>query len=76
MKPDQFCFWLQGLFELTDVTELDEKQTKCIKDHLKLVFVHSIDPELNKISSVPSEVLDHVHNGGRLFPMPDDKMRC
>lgn len=76
MKPDQFCFWLQGLFELTDVTELDEKQTKCIKDHLKLVFLHSIDPELNESSKVPPSVLDNVHNGGQIFPVQDDRLRC
>ena len=76
MKPDQFCFWLQGLFELGDVRELDVKQTQCIKDHLNLVFVHSIDPSLNETSPVPTEVLNAIHSGNR-WPNHDNELaRC
>ena len=39
MQPDQFCFWLQGLFELCpDLTNLTEAQVKMIRDHLNYVF--------------------------------------
>ena len=44
MKSRDFAYWLQGLFELSDVTQLDERQTALIKAHLHMVFIHEIDP--------------------------------
>lgn len=38
MQELNFCYWLQGYFELTDSKELDSNQVDIIKDHLKLVF--------------------------------------
>lgn len=38
MNERDFCYWLQGLFELQDPDFLNEKTTKIIKDHLALVF--------------------------------------
>lgn len=58
MTGRDFCYWLQGLFELAEPTTLNENQTKAIRAHLALVFKHEIDPsaggpehqaELNKI---------------------------
>lgn len=40
MKPEEFCYWLQGVFEMTDVQEFDEKQTATLKKHLDMVFEH------------------------------------
>lgn len=40
MTPENFCFWLQGMFELTDQRQLDEKQTRVVREHLALVFEH------------------------------------
>ena len=61
VKADQFCYWLQGLFELAEPTELNEAQTDLIKRHLAMAFLHDIDKrpsveeqgELNKIHSSP-----------------------
>jgi len=44
MTSRDFCFWLQGLLELGEVTELTPKQVEILKNHLSLVFVHEIDP--------------------------------
>lgn len=33
-----FCYWLQGFFELTNTETLTKEQVKIIKDHLALVF--------------------------------------
>lgn len=44
MTSENFVFWLQGLFELGDPKELNEKQTELIRRHLALVFIHEIDP--------------------------------
>lgn len=43
MTPEQFCYWLQGYLEITDVLEtrpagLTEKQRQVVCDHLNLVF--------------------------------------
>lgn len=38
MTEQNFCYWLQGLFEMGNPTHLDERQTQIIKDHLQLVF--------------------------------------
>lgn len=54
MKSRDFCYWLQGFFELNaaDVRqnqsspELTNKQVEVIRNHLNLVFAHEIDPEM------------------------------
>lgn len=59
MKAVEFCYWLQGNFEVANVKSFDEAQTDQIRKHLALVFKHEIDPsypakqqeELNKIHS-------------------------
>lgn len=43
MTTRDFCYWLQGMFELTGVTSLDPRQVQTIRNHLDLVFVHDID---------------------------------
>jgi hypothetical protein len=77
MKSVEFCYWLQGLFEVAEPTALNEKQTDLIKRHLNLVFVHEIDP------SYPAEQqdkLNDVHSGEKLKlggKTPDGRiMRC
>ncbi len=44
MKSVEFCYWLQGLFELAKPTELNAEQTELVRRHLSMVFVHEIDP--------------------------------
>lgn len=65
MKAVEFCYWLQGVFEVADLRSLDEKQTDLVKRHLNMVFVHDIDPSypegqqktLNAIHSSPNSHL-------------------
>ena len=60
MKSTEFCYWLQGLFELGNPKVLDERQTDLIKRHLNMVFVHEID------LSYPAQqqnVLNAIHSG-------------
>jgi hypothetical protein len=47
MTPDQFCYWLQGMFEITNTKQLSETQTKIIKEHLQLVFT-KVTPDHDK----------------------------
>lgn len=43
MKSTEFCYWLQGMFELNPSKELNAEQTETIKKHLEMVFFHEID---------------------------------
>jgi hypothetical protein len=38
MTPQNFCYWLQGYFELTNGSNLSEEQVNLIKEHLQLTF--------------------------------------
>lgn len=38
MTPENFTYWLQGFFELSNSVVLSEQQIRMIKDHLQLVF--------------------------------------
>jgi hypothetical protein len=44
MTSRDFCYWLQGLFELGEPQSLDAKQTELVRRHLAMVFIHEIDP--------------------------------
>lgn len=86
MKSRDFVYWLQGFVELGAYTNQgvspapDEKQWDCIKQHLRLVFTHEIDPEAGDAKK--QEALNQIHSGSseKLPPNPpprDDIMyRC
>jgi hypothetical protein len=38
MTPENFVYWLQGVLEIADPKQLDEKQIQIIKDHIKLIL--------------------------------------
>ena len=75
MQADQFCYWLQGYFELTENDgDLSSEQIKTIQNHLNLVFVHYLDPKQ------VAEKLQQIHDGeptntSRLDD-PDIRLRC
>ena len=66
MTSRDFCFWLQGFFELSNEKYLSEAQTNIIKKHLAMVFVHEIDP------SMPNKKLDQIHAASPVTAV----MRC
>lgn len=73
MEAANFCYWLQGMFELCDPQTLDAKQVDLIRRHLQLVFIHDIDPKAG-----PAEyqaVLQEVHDGsaGQVADLPQSK---
>lgn len=69
MKSRDFCYWLQGFFELSEDSTINEKQMLEIKKHLSMVFFYEIDP------SMPSKKLDIIHSGG-IVSQTDTVMRC
>ena len=40
MKSIEFCYWLQGYFELSQEVGLTKKQLECISKHIALVEKH------------------------------------
>jgi len=58
MTPEQFCYWLQGHFEIDckgEVKPIDVDQVKVIRTHLGYVF-----SKLNPVDVIPgrSRILD------------------
>jgi len=44
MTSRDFCFWLQGYFELNGKEQISKEKANVISNHLNLVFKHEIDP--------------------------------
>lgn len=45
MQSRDFCFWLQGFFELNEnARTISAAQAQIIRRHLDLVFTHEIEP--------------------------------
>lgn len=81
MDSVDFCYWLQGLFELGDPKELNAKQVDLIKKHLNMVFVHEIDPSYG--DKEEQAKLNKIHNdlkpqsgGVCIGPTSDVLIRC
>lgn len=69
MKSVEFCYWLQGMFELSEPKELSAEQTDLIKKHLAMVFVHEID---KSYPSSQQEALNNLHKP----PTNEVNFRC
>lgn len=67
MKATEFCYWLQGYFELTANTGqgMSEAQVKVIRQHLDMVFIHDIDPSYPKEQQ---SALSHAHKPEKPIP--------
>lgn len=74
MTARDFCYWLQGYFELNrtrpEVT-LDAEQAGLIRRHLAMVFAHDIDPQAGPPAH--QATLDALHHGSN--PL-DLRPRC
>jgi hypothetical protein len=64
MKASEFCYWLQGFFEIENErnanVDLTKKQVDVIQRHLALVFVHDLDP------AQVAEKLQAIHDGPKI----------
>lgn len=49
MKSVEFCYWLQGFFEISNLSgPMTPEQVDIVKKHLNMVFIHEIDPSYPK----------------------------
>lgn len=67
MKATEFCYWLQGAFEIAGLSAFDSLHISCIKKHLALVRV-------NPLRSEPPESTEFCDwlSGGIDFIRPGD----
>jgi len=66
MTSRDFCYWLQGHFELQGKIEgFTKEQAEIVARHLAMVFKHEIDPSFG--DQKHQEELQKVH-GPRPFP--------
>lgn len=62
MTARDFCYWLQGYFELADPHGgLTQEQADLIATHLALVFKHEIDPSAG--DAARQAELNAIHDG-------------
>ena len=65
MTSREFCYWLQGYFEIGHAPGasggLNPAQVDQVKKHLALVFVHEIDPSYPANQQAK---LDAIHESG------------
>lgn len=72
MTSRDFCYWLQGYFEVEGPKVIDSTKLEVIKKHLALVFEHELDPPMGPKEH--QEKLNKIHSGGS--PPPGTKFRC
>lgn len=65
MTSRDFAYWLQGFLEVSKATELNEEQTKLVRDHLAMVFVHEIDPSFGDKDK--QDQLNKIHGGEPIY---------
>lgn len=66
MKSRDFCYWLQGFFEISEGCSLNEKQIEVIKNHLNMVFAHEIDPSFGPQEH--QDTLNQLHKPNKFPP--------
>ena len=82
MTSRDFCYWLQGYFEIhgnrpvrepESVYNLNDSQVDMIKKHLAMVFIHEIDPSMGP--KPHQDKLTEAH-AGLARPPGDVVYRC
>tara|TARA_R110002020_G_scaffold441478_2_gene652255 strand:+ start:1471 stop:1704 length:234 start_codon:yes stop_codon:yes gene_type:complete len=77
MNSIDFCYWLQGAFELSDSDSITDKQVRTIKDKLNSVFLHEIDPLRESETTATKEELNNAHSGNASVSITNDPLaRC
>jgi len=64
MTPENFCYWLQGLFEVQNPRALTEAQTAVVKEHLQTVFNKRTKKTVERTESLPAQ--SPPTRGGRI----------
>ena len=68
MTSRDFCFWLQGYFEISKNKSITSDETSIIKNHLNMVFKHEIDPSMG--DEKHQIKLNNLHNPAKNPSLP------
>lgn len=60
MNTQEFCYWLQGFFEISGTNNLSKKEVAIIKEHLDLVFNKVTKNPATKLNSLDTKSLDET----------------
>jgi hypothetical protein len=67
MTSRDFCYWLQGFYELSTAnaptSALTPEQSSMVKRHLALVFKHEIDPSIDNGKPELAQAMQAIHDG-------------
>ena len=74
MNSRDFCFWLNGFFEIGDAKALTAEQVDVIKKHLALVFKHEIDPSFG--GPEKQKELNNIHGPSKFGTSDEKLLRC
>jgi hypothetical protein len=75
MTSRDFCYWLQGFFEMRDGASeagLSTHQVMTIQKHLHMVFVHEIDPSVGDKNH--QDALTEIHEAPKVSPAPEKQL--
>lgn len=84
MTSREFCYWLQGFFELQRassqgaqgvVEPLTTAQAQVIQSHLNMVFKHEIDPSLGSIEHQGELSSIHAQKPVAEISVTEDRVR-
>lgn len=73
MTSRDFVYWLQGYFEILDSNKneqfkgLTEGQAECVRRHLRLVFLHEINPQSGDSSHIQKLSEAHDNNSKQIY---------
>ena len=88
MTSRDFCYWLQGYFEIActgptppepnNKYNLSDRQIEMIRNHLNMVFKHEIDPSMGSPSH--QAALSDIHGAASAIltqgPRSDIRINC
>ena len=74
MTSRDFCYWLQGFFEVSGAKEVTPEQLTVIKNHLNMVFKHEIDPSHG--DAAHQKTLAEIHRGLPPGFVPESLINC
>lgn len=55
MTPENFCYWLQGMLEISGAESLSKEQLAIIKEHLGYVFDKPVPKEAASTIPIPRD---------------------
>jgi hypothetical protein len=77
MTSRDFCYWLQGFFEIAKPQQgLSQEQLQMIQRHLNMVFIHEIDPSMGDKEHQDRLNEAHTPSRSQAFDLSNFRVAC